>query len=48
MTHEQAYTADFGSVLTGVQDHITLHRAVEGCAYSVVIAAASGKRQSSS
>ena len=47
MTHEQAYTADFRSILTEVRDHIVLWRAVEGCAYSATIAAASGKQQHS-
>ena len=47
VTHEQAYTADFGSVLTQVQDRMVLQRAVEGRALSAVVAAASGKQQGS-
>ena len=48
VTHEQAYTADFGSVLTRVRDRIVSRRAVEGRAYSAVVTAASSKRQGSS
>ena len=46
--HEQAYTADFGSVLTRVQDRMVSRKAVEGRAYSAVVAAASGKQHGSS
>ena len=45
VTHKQAYTADFGSVLTRVQDHMVSWRGVEGRSNSTVIAAASGKQQ---
>ena len=48
VTHEQAYSADFGSVLTRVRDRIVLRRAVKGHTYSAVVAAASGKQQGSS
>ena len=48
LTHEQAYTAYLGSVLTRVRNRIVLRRAVEGHTYSSVIAAASGKQQGSS
>ena len=47
VTHQQAYTADFGSALTQVRDHMVLERAVEGHAYSAVIPTASGKQQGS-
>ena len=47
VTHEQAYTADFGSVLTRVRDRMVSRRAVEGRAFSTVVAAASGKQQGS-
>jgi len=48
VTHEQAYTADFGSVLTRVRDRIVSQRAVERRAYSAVIASAFGRQQGSS
>lgn len=48
VTHEQAYTADFGSVLTRVRARIVSRRAVEGRAYSAVAAAASDKQRGSS
>ena len=48
VTHEQAYTADFGSVLTRVRDRIVSRRAVEGRAHSAAIAADSGNRKGSS
>ena len=47
VTHEQAYTADFGSVLTRVRDRMVSQRAVEERALSAVVAAASGKQQGS-
>ena len=48
VTHEQAYTADFGSVLTRVRDRIVPRRAVEGRAHSAAIAADFGKQKGSS
>ena len=48
VTHEQAYTADFGSVLTRVQDRIVSRRAVEGCTHSAAIAADFGNWKGSS
>ena len=48
VTHEQAYTADFGLVLTRVRGRMVSRRAVEGRAHSAVVAAASGKQQGSS
>ena len=47
VTHEQAYTAEFGSVLTRVRDGLASRRAVEGHT-SAVVTAASSKRQGSS
>ena len=48
VTHEQAYMADFGSVLTRVRDRIVSRRAVEGRAHSAVDTAACGKQKGSS
>ena len=48
VTHEQAYTADFGSVFTRVRDRIVSRRAVEGRAYSAAVVADFGNRKGSS
>ena len=48
MTHEQAYMADFGSVLTRVRDRIVSRRAVEGRVHSAAISADFGNRKGSS
>jgi hypothetical protein len=52
ITHESAYTADFGTVLARVRDRLVSRRAVAGHAKSgqpsKVVAAASGKQQQQS
>ena len=44
VTQEQAYTAEFGSVLTRVRERLASRRAVEGHTFSAVGTAASRKQ----
>ena len=48
VTHEQACTAEFGSVLTRVRERLASRRKVEGRTVSAVVNNASGKQQGSS
>ena len=48
VTHEQAYPADVGSLLTRVRDYIVSRRVVEGRTHSAAIAADFGDQKGSS